>query len=73
MTEKPLPRHRLTPGVEERAAAPIVAAVGGDENTARAVWAFAHGMTILELNQRFPPDADLDAAWRTGIAGFSRR
>jgi AcrR family transcriptional regulator len=73
MTEKPLPRHRLTPGVEERAAAPIVAAVGGDENTARAVWAFAHGMTILELNQRFPPDADLDAAWRTGVAGFSRR
>ena len=26
-------------------------------------------MTILELNGRFPPDADLDAAWRRGTAG----
>jgi hypothetical protein len=24
----------------------------------------------LELDQRFPPDADLDAAWRAGIAAF---
>jgi hypothetical protein len=24
-------------------------------------------MTILELNGRFTPDADLDAAWRRGI------
>lgn len=29
-----------------------------------------HGMTILELNNRFPPDADLDAAWKSGIAAF---
>jgi hypothetical protein len=27
-------------------------------------------MTILELNRRFPPDADLDAAWRRGIDAF---
>ena len=27
-------------------------------------------MTILELNNRFPPDADLDAAWKHGIAAF---
>jgi AcrR family transcriptional regulator len=73
MTDRPLARDRLEPGVEDRAAAPIVAAVGGDEDTARAVWAFAHGMTILELNGRFPPGADLDAAWRTGIAGFAAR
>jgi hypothetical protein len=31
---------------------------------------FAHGMTILELNRRFPPDADLDAAWEQGIRAF---
>ena len=37
---------------------------------ARAAWAFGHGMTILELNNRFPPDADLDAAWEHGIAAF---
>jgi len=68
MTERPLARDRLAPGVEERAAAPIVRAVGGDPDVARAVWAFAHGMAILELNGRFPPDADLDAAWTVGMA-----
>jgi AcrR family transcriptional regulator len=72
MTERPLDRERLTPGVEERAARFFVEAVGGDEDTARAAWAFAHGMTILELNGRFPPDADLDAAWAAGLRTFRR-
>jgi AcrR family transcriptional regulator len=72
MTERPLARERLAPGVEERAAQPIVDAVGGDADAARAVWAFAHGMTILELNGRFPPGADLDAAWETGMRAFPR-
>lgn len=70
MTERPLPREQLTPGVEQRAAAPIVHAVGGDPDAARAAWAFAHGMIVLELNERFPPAADLDSAWRTGIDAF---
>ena len=69
MTTGSLPRDRLRPGVEARAAAPIVQAVG-DPDLARAVWAFAHGMMILELDGRFPPDADLDAAWEAGLAGF---
>jgi AcrR family transcriptional regulator len=72
MTEKPLARERLASGVEERAARPIVEAVGGDADLARALWAFAHGMTILELNGRFPPGADLDAAWTTGMRAFRR-
>ena len=46
MPERPLPRARLRPGVEERAALP-------------------HG--------RFPPDADLDAAWEQGAAAFGGR
>ena len=70
MTERPLDRDRLAPGVEERAARPIVMALGGDRDLARGFWAFAHGMTILELNQRFPPDADLDAAWQRGLNSF---
>jgi AcrR family transcriptional regulator len=73
MTEQPLPRDRLAPGVEDRAAQPVLLATGGDVDRARALWAFAHGMTILELNGRFPPDADLDAAWRAGIEGFAGR
>ena len=60
-------RERLVPGVEARAAATVVQAFGGDPDLARAAWAFAHGMTILELDDRFPPDADLDAAWAAGI------
>ena len=69
MTAGPLPRERLRPGVEARAAAPIVRAVG-DPDRARAVWAFAHGMVSLELDGRFPPDADLDAAWAAGLTAF---
>jgi AcrR family transcriptional regulator len=70
MTERPLQRDRLTPGAEARAAAPVIHAVGDDADAARALWAFAHGMTILELNGRFPPDADLDAAWERGLDAF---
>ena len=70
MTERPLLRDRLAPGVEARAAAPIIAALGGDRDLARAAWAFAHGMATLELNGRFPPDADLDEAWRRGLDAF---
>lgn len=70
MTDRPLDRDRLPEGVEASAAAPIVDACGGDPDRARAAWAFAHGMTSLELADRFPPGADLDAAWRCGIEAF---
>lgn len=69
MTARPLPRERLRSGVEARAAAPIVQAVG-DPDRARAVWAFAHGMVSIELDGRFPPDANLDAAWAAGLTAF---
>jgi AcrR family transcriptional regulator len=67
MTERPLRRDLLAPGVEERAALPLYEAVGREPDLARAAWAFAHGMTILELHERFPRDADLDAAWARGL------
>jgi len=65
-----LPRERLTPGAEARAAAPVIAATGDDPDRARALFAFAHGMVILELDERFPPGADLDAAWARGLSAF---
>jgi AcrR family transcriptional regulator len=71
MTERPLHRDKLVPGVEDRAALPLYQAVGEDIDLARAAWAFAHGMTNLELNGRFPPDADLDAAWERGLTAIS--
>ena len=70
LTTGALPRERLRAGVESLAEAPVLRATG-DPDLARAAWAFAHGMTILELDGRFPPGADLDAAWAAGIAGFA--
>jgi AcrR family transcriptional regulator len=70
ITERELNRALLEPGAEDRAARPLVEALGGDIDVARAVWAFAHGMTILELDRRFPADADLDAAWERGQDAF---
>jgi AcrR family transcriptional regulator len=70
MYDRDLDRPLLLPGSEERAVIPAVRAAGGDRDLARAAWAFAHGMTILELNNRFPADADLDAAWRRGMASL---
>ena len=69
MTAGPLPRDRLRPGVEARAAAPVLRAVGAPD-LARAFWAFAHGMAVLELDGRFPRGADLEAAWARGLRGF---
>ena len=70
VTRRPLAREHLSPGVESAAAAPIVAAAGGDEHRARALWALAHGLVDLELSGRFPDGADLDTTWRTALAGF---
>ena len=69
MHNGPLPRQHLPAGVEDRAAAPVLR-VAGSRARARALWAFAHGMVMLELDQRFPPDADLDAAWEAGVTAF---
>jgi AcrR family transcriptional regulator len=69
LTERPLPAgHR--PGPEEAEAIALLTRVTGDRDRARAAWAFAHGMVHLELAGRFPPDADLDGAWRAGIDAF---
>ena len=71
MNNGPLPRQHLPPGLEDRTAAPALR-VAGSQARARAIWAFAHGMVMLELDHRFPPDADLDRAWQAGIAAFQR-
>lgn len=68
MYDRALNRSLLIWGTEDAAAAPIIEATGGDADLARAAWAFAHGMAILELNDRFTPGADLDAAWKRGLA-----
>ena len=70
MTDRELRRDLLAPGVEDRAGLTIYRAAGEDTDRARAAWAFAHGMAMLELTNRFPAGADIDAAWREGIRAF---
>jgi AcrR family transcriptional regulator len=70
MYDRTLNRSLLVPGAEEAAAAPALRAAGGDEDLARATWAFAHGMTVLELNDRFSDRSDPDVAWRRGLAAL---
>lgn len=69
MNDRPLSREHLPAGLEDRAAAPLLRTVD-NQTSARAVWAFAHGMIMLELAKRFPPGADLDAAWQEGISAL---
>ena len=69
MTQGPLPREHLPPGLEARTAAPLLHAMGS-ASRARAAWAFIHGMTVLELDARFPADDSTEPAWREGIAAL---
>jgi len=71
MNERPLPRERMPEGLEQRAAMPLLQATGSLD-LARATWAMAHGLVMLELNGRFPADADVDAAWVAGVAAMER-
>ncbi|MEU3659181.1 TetR/AcrR family transcriptional regulator [Streptomyces sp. NPDC032940] len=70
--ERPLPRAALPAGLEDRAAAPVLRACGGDGDLARSLWAFAHGMVVLEIHGRFPPGADLSEAWRKGAEALAK-
>ena len=71
MTDRPLPRADLPPGLEERTAAPLQRATGSPAR-ARAAWAFIHGMVLLELTHRFPDDGVTEQAWQAGIAAMQR-
>lgn len=66
-----LDRQRLPEGLEEWAGNPWFV-VTGDPQMAQALWSMAHGMVILELDDRYPSDSDLEATWRAGAAAFER-
>ena len=65
-----LPRGDLTPGLEDWAGQPWLLAAG-DPFLAQAMWSFAHGMVILELDRRYPDGSDLDRTWRAGAEAFT--
>ena len=60
-------RRDIVGDTEAFAAAPLVRAVGGDPDKARAFLGLAHGLVDLELNDHFPPGADVEAAWNCAV------
>jgi len=68
-TAGPLPRGELEPGLEAWAGEPFFL-VTEDPHRAQALWAFTHGMVILELDGRFPEGSALDRTWARGAAVF---
>ena len=64
-----LSRQDMADGVEDWAGEPFYLATG-EPYQAQALWAFAHGMVVLELDDRFLPDSDLDRTWSAGATAF---
>jgi AcrR family transcriptional regulator len=59
----------LPPDLDRWAGEPFFLATG-DPHRAQALWAYAHGMVILEIGDRFTAGSDLDRTWRAGAAAF---
>lgn len=70
INDRPLHRSQLPEGLEDRAAAPLVAACRGDLSLARAAWATIKGLVDLELAGRFPPGADVGAAYSAAARAY---
>ncbi|MCW2955075.1 MAG: TetR family transcriptional regulator [Conexibacter sp.] len=70
ITGRPLDQGGLVPGAEEYAGAALREALHGDRALGITLWAFAHGMVMLEIDGRFPVYADVEVVWRRGLAGI---
>jgi AcrR family transcriptional regulator len=66
-----LRRDLLPDCLEEWAGQPFFFATG-DPFRSQALWSFAHGMVILEIDGRYPDDSELDRTWEAGAAAFDR-
>ena len=71
INDHPLDRSRLPQGLEERAAAPLVAACEGDRNMARAAWATIKGLVDVEIASRFPSGTDIDAVYAAAARAYA--
>ncbi|MFP1627059.1 TetR/AcrR family transcriptional regulator [Streptomyces sp. 5K101] len=69
-TAGPLPRAALPAGLEEWAGRPFFLATE-DPHLAQALWSYAHGMVVLELDRRYPSGSDLDLTWEAGARAFT--
>lgn len=68
-TSSAFPRADLLEGLEDWAGEPFFL-VTGEPHRSQALWAFAHGTMILELDDRFSDGSDLDLTWQAGAAAF---
>jgi len=69
-TRGELPRAALPPGLEAWAGEPFRLATG-DPYRGQALWGFAHGMVVLEIDRRFADASHLDTTWAEGAAAFA--
>jgi len=70
ITASSFPRTALLPGLEAWAGEPFFLAMG-EPHLAQALWSFAHGTLILELDHRFLDGSDVDLTWQAGTAAFT--
>lgn len=70
ITANSYPRSELLPGLEAWAGEPFYLAVG-EPYLAQALWSFAHGTLILELDRRFLDGSNLDRTWHAGTDAFT--
>jgi AcrR family transcriptional regulator len=68
-----LPRADLPAGLEEWSGAPFFLVTGEDPHLAQALWSLAHGMTILELDQRYPSGSAPEESWQAAADLFTTR
>ena len=71
VTQASFARDQLPEGLEAWAGNPWFV-VTGDASLAQAMWSFAHGMVVLEIDDRYPPGSDLQSTWRAGALAFEQ-
>lgn len=63
-------RSRLVAGLEDWAGESFFRATG-EPHLAQALWSFAHGMVILEIDERFQHPDGLALTWTAGATAFA--
>lgn len=69
VTAAGFPRGQLVTGIEDWTGEPFYRAVG-EPYAAQALWSFAHGTMILELDDRFLDGSHLERTWSAGVRAF---
>ncbi|BAV23116.1 transcriptional regulator [Corynebacterium glutamicum] len=76
LTSSEFPRELLPEGLETWAVTPFYLVTGHDPIKDQALWAFAHGMAILEIDARFAgPNngSPADGVWEIGARALTHK